>query len=55
MLFSLAQASRPYVESFHHLVMDISKIKAELGYKDVVPAEEAVQRTVNWYLGNPPQ
>ncbi len=55
MPFTLAQASRPYVESVHHLVMDISKIKAELGYRDVVPAEEAVQRTVNWYLDNPPQ
>lgn len=55
MPFSLAQASRPYVESPHHLVMDISKIKTELGYRDVVPAEEAVQRTVNWYLNNPLQ
>lgn len=52
--YVLAQASRPYAESPHHLVMDISKIKAELGYKDVVPAEEAVRRTVNWYLQNPP-
>ncbi|MFC1970102.1 NAD-dependent epimerase/dehydratase family protein, partial [Chloroflexota bacterium] len=54
MPFSLAEASRPYVESSHHLVMDISKIKAELGYKDVVPTEEAIQRTVNWYLNDPP-
>jgi nucleoside-diphosphate-sugar epimerase len=54
MPFSLAEASRPYVESPNHLVMDISKIKAELGYKDVVPAEEAIQRTVNWYLNTPP-
>jgi nucleoside-diphosphate-sugar epimerase len=54
MPFSLAEASRPYVESSHHLVMDITKIKAKLGYKDVVPAEEAIQRTVNWYLNDPP-
>ena len=53
MPFALAQASRPYVETCRHLVMDISKIKTELGYKDVVPAEEAVQRTVKWYLDNP--
>ena len=52
--FELAQASRPYVESSHHLVMDITKIKTELGYKDLVPAEEAIRRTVNWYLQNPP-
>jgi len=55
MPFALAQASRPYVETCRHLVMDISKIKTELGYKDVVPAEEAVQRTVKWYLDNPLQ
>jgi nucleoside-diphosphate-sugar epimerase len=52
--FALAQASRPYVESAHHLVMDISKIKAELGYRDIVPAEEAIRRTVEWYLRSPP-
>lgn len=53
--FELAEASRPYVESPHHLVMDITKIKAELGYEDVVPAEEAIRRTVSWYLENIPQ
>jgi hypothetical protein len=37
----------------HHKLLDISKIKAELGYRDVVPFDEAVRRTVAWYLENP--
>jgi len=37
----------------HHKLLDISKIKTELGYRDVVPFEEAVRRTVRWYLENP--
>jgi nucleoside-diphosphate-sugar epimerase len=53
--FSLARPSRPYAGRAYHEVIDISKIKAELEYKDVVPAEEAIQRTVNWYLENPLQ
>jgi len=55
MPFTLARPSRPYAGVSHHMVMDISKIKAELGYKDVVPAEEAIRRTTNWYLDNPLQ
>ena len=55
MPFILARPSRPYAGWSHHLVVDISKIKTELGYEDAVPAEEAVQRTVNWYLDNPLQ
>jgi len=53
MPFTLARPSRPYAGVSHHMVMDISKIKAELGYRDVVPAEEAIQRTANWYVDNP--
>ncbi len=55
MPFSLARPSRPYAGRAHHEVIDITKIKVEMGYKDVVPTEEAIQRTVNWYLNNPPQ
>ena len=55
MPFSAARPSRPYAGRAHHRVLDITKIQDELGYKDVVPAEEAVQRTVSWYLHNRPQ
>jgi nucleoside-diphosphate-sugar epimerase len=37
----------------HHKLLDISKMKSELGYRDVVPFEEAVRRTVAWYMENP--
>ncbi len=37
----------------HHKLLDISKMKNELGYRDVVSFEEAIRRTVSWYLENP--
>ena len=39
----------------HHRLRDITKIKTELGYEDVVPVPEAVRRTVQWYLENRPE
>jgi nucleoside-diphosphate-sugar epimerase len=36
-----------------HKLLDVSKMKADLGYTDLVPYEEAVARTVQWYLENP--
>jgi len=36
-----------------HKLMDIHRIRAELGYRDVVPTIEAVQRTVRWYRDHP--
>lgn len=32
-----------------HRLYDINKIKRELGYRDVLPAVEAVTKTVQWY------
>ena len=55
MPFSLARPSRSYAGRSQHEVIDITKIKVELGYKDAVPAEEAIQQTVNWYLNIPLQ
>jgi hypothetical protein len=43
---------RGYVNEPHHQLMDLSKAKADLGYRDVVPALEAVRRTVQWNLDN---
>ena len=50
----MARPSRPYAGRSHHRVLDISKIKAQLGYRDIVPVEEALRRTVKWYQDNPP-
>lgn len=50
----LARPSRPYASGLYHVVLDISKLKNELGYRDLVPLEEGIRRTVNWELANPP-
>jgi nucleoside-diphosphate-sugar epimerase len=48
--FNLSQsyAHHPH----HHLVFDISKAINRLGYKDVVPTHEAVDRHVKWLVAN---
>ena len=39
---------RPY-----HYLADTSLIRSELGYRDLIPATEAISRTVRWYRDNP--
>ncbi|OGW16861.1 MAG: hypothetical protein A3G93_10810 [Nitrospinae bacterium RIFCSPLOWO2_12_FULL_45_22] len=54
---NLARPSRPYLSysgKTSHRVMDITKIKRDLGYRDPVPVEEGLRRTVNWYLEHRP-
>lgn len=36
-----------------HKLMDLHRIRSELGYRDVVPTVEAVARTVRWYADHP--
>ena len=59
----LARPSWPYttrwfdVERLHllqHNLPDISKLKIDLGYQDIVPVEEGIKRTVEWLIENPP-
>jgi nucleoside-diphosphate-sugar epimerase len=38
-----------------HLLLDISKIKADLGYRDTVPTRKALEATVGWLRDNPLQ
>ncbi|MBV1880897.1 MAG: hypothetical protein KUG82_04650 [Pseudomonadales bacterium] len=40
----------PIGTSAYHQMMDISQLKSDLGYKDIVPALEALPRTVEWLL-----
>ena len=35
--------------------VDSSRIRKELGYKEVVPLEEALRRTISWERANPPE
>jgi nucleoside-diphosphate-sugar epimerase len=37
----------------HHRVMDLTNVKRDLGYRDVVPVLEALPVTTRWYLDNP--
>jgi nucleoside-diphosphate-sugar epimerase len=38
----------------HHLVTDTRRIRADLGYAERVPRDEALRRTVEWERANPP-
>ncbi|MGH0032458.1 MAG: NAD-dependent epimerase/dehydratase family protein [Myxococcota bacterium] len=42
-------------EATTHRVMDLAKIRGELGYRDVVPTEEGLRRTTAWLLENRPE
>ena len=42
----------PYARPAFHFMFDITKIRAELGYRDVVSTAEAVRRTVTWLVEN---
>lgn len=37
-----------------HLLLDLTKIRTELGYHDVVPITTAMENTVKWLVHNPP-
>jgi len=51
----IARPCRPYAGRDNHQVLDLTKIKTQLGYKDVVPTEEAIRRSVEFYLQNRPE
>lgn len=38
-----------------HRVLDVAKLRLELGYRDVVPARQALARTARWLVANPPK
>ncbi len=38
----------------HHLAVDTSRIRNELGYKESVPLEKALAITIEWEIKNPP-
>ena len=45
--------SRPDIWD-HHLVSDTSRIRRELGYREVVSREDGLQRALDWYASEPP-
>ena len=55
MPFALATPARPLVAqpAPTHRVLDTSLLRERLGYRDLVPAREAVARTAGWLVDNP--
>jgi nucleoside-diphosphate-sugar epimerase len=53
---ALAVPARPLQQCYlnTHRVLDTSKLRYLLGYRDVVPAREAVRRAARWLVENPP-
>ncbi|MBJ20162.1 MAG: epimerase [Deltaproteobacteria bacterium] len=39
----------------HHTHLDLTKIRNQLGYSDIVPVEEALARTTRWYVEHSPK
>ncbi|UCC76185.1 MAG: NAD-dependent epimerase/dehydratase family protein [Anaerolineales bacterium] len=46
-------ATNPFATPYH-IVYDLKRIRAELGYQESVSLQEGMRRTVSWLLANPP-
>ena len=57
MPFELAVPARPLLAqpSATHRVLDLTRVRPHLGYRDVVPARDAVRRTARWLVDHPPE
>lgn len=55
--WDLATPARPLVQAHRtaHRMLDIGKLRHRLGYRDLVPAREAIARTAHWLAANPPE
>jgi nucleoside-diphosphate-sugar epimerase len=56
MPWALATPARPLIGQRlpTHRVLDVAKLKNDLGYEDAVPPREAVARTARWLVEHPP-
>jgi len=45
----------PGINTEQHLVVDTTRIRAELGYGEIVPRDEALRRTIAWERVHPPE
>jgi nucleoside-diphosphate-sugar epimerase len=56
MPYDLAAPARPLLTQPlpTHRVLDLTRVRAELGYRDVVPARRAVAITARWLVAHPP-
>jgi nucleoside-diphosphate-sugar epimerase len=44
----------PDMRSEQHLVSDTTRIREELGYKEAIPEDKGMKRTIAWERENPP-
>lgn len=50
---NLEAMGRPGPPPTHHKLLDTSRLRRELGFEDIVGFEDAVRRTVSWYVEHP--
>jgi len=52
----LALPARPMMQGYRstHRYIDTTKLQVRLGYRDVVPAQQAVRNAARWLVSNPP-
>ena len=57
MPYDLAVPARPLLAQPlpTHRVLDLGRVREELGYRDLVPAREALAVTARWLAGHPPE
>ena len=57
MPYDLALPARPMLAQPlpTHRVLDLTRIRGDLGYRDVVPAREALAQTARWLAEHPPE
>jgi nucleoside-diphosphate-sugar epimerase len=51
----LPESLRVEIDGRQDIVMDSARIRAELGYAEPVPLDEAIRRTAEWALRTPPE
>jgi nucleoside-diphosphate-sugar epimerase len=54
---AVAKPARPFTlqATSHHRLLDLTRLKTDLGYKDVLPVEEALAKTAQWYKEHKPE
>lgn len=52
---SALPSSRVFYDIEPHLLLDLTKIRCELGYSDLVQVREAMESTVAWLVEHPPR
>jgi nucleoside-diphosphate-sugar epimerase len=51
----LPDTLKPEINTDHHLVIDSERIRRELGYREVVPLDDALAQTILWERQHPPE